>query len=356
MSIILSSIKRSIRDKSSILGNLMLVLILPFIFSMMYDTDLEKEKINLGINGDANSKLTQSYVEFMENFDKENESIELNIKVNDKENNSYIVIEIDESNKSINFKGSKTLSIGENIVAGVSEEFFNMLSMEEVISQSGNNKILINNNIIKNTIYENNEEKINYQAFFSIVMLEMVTLVSSIFAFKNTFYIKENIGHRAKISPIKISKLMTFELVGSFIIIFLQSIAVLFMSSIIYGININLNNIVPIVLLLGVLSLLAVSLGILCSAISKKKSMGENMVSLIVTAITLASGKLMPHADISKMTFTDINPFKWIHHSLFSLVESGSIQYFNLALGITMAYSIIMMIIAIVILNRKVVD
>lgn len=356
MSIILSSIKRSIRDKSSLLANLMLVLILPFIFSMMYDTDLEKETINLGIHGEENSQLTISYVEFMKNFDKENENIELNIKVNDKENSSNVVIEIDESNKSINFKGSKTLSIGENIVAGVSEEFFNMLSMEEVIYQSGNNKNFINNNIIKSTIFENNEEKVNYQVFFSIVMLEMVTLVGSIFAFKNTFYIKENIGHRAKTSPIKISKLMTFELVGSFIIIFLQSIVILFMSSIIYGVNINLNNIIPIVLLLGALSLLAVSLGILCSAISKKKSMGENMVSLIVTAITLASGTLMPHTDISKMTFTDINPFKWIHQSLFSLVESSNAQYFNLALGMTMTYSIIMMIIAVVILNRKVVD
>lgn len=356
MSIIFSSIKRSLRDKNSLLSNLMLVLVLPFIFSMMYDTDLEKESINLNIKGNVNSQITKSYIEFMEDFDKENENIELNVILNESKNTSDVVIEIDEKNKSITFIGNKTMNIAENIVAGASEEFFNILSMQEVIYKSGNMDTVSNNNIIKNTVYKNNEETLNYEAYFAITMLEMATLVGSIFAFRNTFYIKENIGNRAKTSSIRISKLMTLELIGSFIIIFLQSIVILISSSVLYGVNINLNNIIPIILVLAVLSILAVSIGILCSAISNKRSWGENIVSLLVTAITLASGTLMPNWDMNGTVITNINPFKWIHQSIFSLVENGSAQNLNLSLGMTIGCSIIIMIIATFILNRKVVD
>lgn len=356
MSIILSSIKRSIRDKNSLLGTLMLILVLPSIFSMMYSsTDIEKESINLCIKEDTKSRYTMEYVDFLKEFDKENDNIELNIYLNEKELDSDIVIELDDKNKVINFKGNKSLSMGESIVAKISEEFFNTVAMQEIMSQSSsiNN---INNQIIKNTVYSVDKEEMNYTAYFALVSLEMVTLVGSIFAFKNTYYIKENIGRRVKMASMKVSKLLTLELIGSFIIIFLQSVAILVISSIIYGVNINTNNVVPIMGLLGILSILAVSLGILCSSISKQKSWGENILSMIVTIMTISSGTLMPQWDINSMSITNLNPFKNIHQSLFLLVENNSIQGFNFAIGISVLYSVIMMIVAVVVLNRKLVD
>lgn len=356
MGVILSSIKRSVRDKNSLLGTLMLILLLPSIFSMMYSsTDVVKESISLCIKENTKSRYIMEYVDFLKEFDRENDNIELDIYLNEKELDSNIVIELDDKNKVINFKGNKSLSMGESVIARISEEFFNKVSMQEVMNQSShiNN---INNQIIKNTSYSVDKENMDYTSYFALICLEMATLVGSIFAFKNTYYIKENIGRRAKTASVKVSKLLILELIGSFIIIFLQSVVILVISSIIYGVNINTSNILPIMGLLVILSLLAVSLGILCSAICKQKSWGENILSIIVTIMTISSGTLMPQWDINGMSITNLNPFKSIHESLFLLVENNSIQGFNFAIGISAFCSVMMMIVAVVVLNRKLVD
>ena len=130
-------------------------------------------------------------------------------------------------------------------------------------------------NMIKNEEYSRENEKsksilddMEYGKYFALVMLEMAILLGSVHAFKNTFYIKEKLGSRVKYLMQKFHHLELMEL---FCFIFIQVIAILGAVSLFYGVNVNLNNILPILLLIVVFSLFAVCIGIFTTALAKKK-------------------------------------------------------------------------------------
>ena len=77
MSIILSSIKRGLRDKNTLISNIFLALVLPYLFSIIFSFEGNTENINLCIIGNENSETIKSYVNVLEDFDKGNEKINL---------------------------------------------------------------------------------------------------------------------------------------------------------------------------------------------------------------------------------------------------------------------------------------
>ncbi len=375
MNIILSSIKRGLRDKNTVLSNIFLALILPYIFTIIFSFGGGKEEINLAIVGESKSAVISSYCEALDKFDDGNSNISIDYNIyseNEFEKSNLsksndLVIKIDEKNKKINFDGSSDISIGQQAVEGLTEEFFNSMSVYESLNKQNHIKIDEKNkkinfdgssdisigqqaveglteeffnsmsvyeslnkqnhtpvnisDMIKNEEYSRTNEKsksilddMEYSEYFALVMLQMAILVGGTHAFKNTFYIKEKLGSRVKISPAKISSLLSLELVGSFCLIFIQGIAILGAVALFYGVNVNLNNILPILLLIVLLSLFAVCLGIFTTALAKKKTSGDNICSLIVTVLTLASGQLMPQMSDSfdKVSLVKLNPFLWI--------------------------------------------
>ena len=165
MSIILSSIKRGLRDKNTLISNIFLALVLPYLFSIIFSFEGNTENINLCIIGNENSETIKSYVNVLEDFDKGNEKINLKYKIYSQEeanrikedgNNkkSDLVISIDEENKKINFEGSNTLNVGERAVEGITEEFFNSVSVYESISKESESP-QINSNVVKVSEYKN---------------------------------------------------------------------------------------------------------------------------------------------------------------------------------------------------------
>lgn len=371
MNIILSSIKRGLRDKNTVLSNIFLALILPYIFTIIFSFEGGKEEINLAIVGESKSAVINSYCEALDKFDDGNSNISIDYNIYsenefDKSNLSKsndLVVKIDEKNKKINFDGSSDISIGQKAVEGLTEEFFNSMSVYESLNKENHTPVNISN-MIKNEEYSRENEKsksilddMEYGEYFALVMLEMAILVGSVHAFKNTFYIKEKLGSRVKISPVKISSLLSLELVGSFCLIFIQGIAILGAVALFYGVNVNLNNILPILLLIVLLSLFAVCLGIFTTALGKKKTSGDNICSLIVTALTLASGQLMPQMSDSfdKVSLVKLNPFLWISKELNNLVAYNRSDNLLITIGVTLTVSLILMIISIILLRRKVV-
>lgn len=371
MNIILSSIKRGLRDKNTVLSNIFLALILPYIFTIIFSFEGGKEEINLAIVGESKSAVISSYCEALDKFDDGNSNISIDYNIYsenefDKSNLSKsndLVVKIDEKNKKINFDGSSDISIGQQAVEGLTEEFFNSMSVYESLNKENYTPVNISD-MIKNEEYSRTNEKsksilddMEYGEYFALVMLQMAILVGGTHAFKNTFYIKEKLGSRVKISPAKISSLLSLELVGSFCLIFIQGIAILGAVALFYGVNVNLNNILPILLLIVLLSLFAVCLGIFTTVLAKKKTSGDNICSLIVTVLTLASGQLMPQMSDSfdKVSLVKLNPFLWISKELNNLVAYNSSDNLLITIGITLTVSLILMIIAIILLRRKVV-
>lgn len=202
-----------------------------------------------------------------------------------------------------------------------------------------------------------NMQDIDYGSYFAIVMLQMAILVGGIHSFKSTFYIKENIGNRVKSSPIKMLKLITLELIASFILIFAQGIIMLILLSLIYGVKVTLSNVIPVLSLIAVLTILAVSIGVFATAISKKKTSGENICSIIVVIMTLASGELMPNMidSFKDISFLYLNPFIWISNELSSLLTFNVSERLFSSLGIGIVVYTLLIIISTLILNRKVV-
>ncbi len=355
LSIIISTIKRSLRDKSTILTTIFLVLILPYIFSMMFSSESKVETVNINIIADEKSSLTKSYIEFIDNFEKNNKDIKIVHSLNSDSENEDLGIKIDEKNKSVKFIGSKRLRLSESIIQNITEEFFNQTTVNEIANKNEE----INESIIKETVLKsesNPNEDMDYKAYFAVIMLQMATLTASIYAFKNTFYIKENIGERVLSSPIKVSKLLIMEVMGSFITIFTQGIITLLMISIIYGVKITTINIFGLIYIIALLSLLAVSIGIFTTAIAKKKIHGDNIVSWIVLVLTLSSGKFTPNMfgnNVSKIL--KLNPFTLLSESMLKLVDSNIYSNIGSATILTMCFVVVLVTISTFILKRKVV-
>ena len=139
--------------------------------------------------------------------------------INNKNKNKFEVNDIMEENiiNLIDENGVESqfeiiLNVGERAVEGITEEFFNSVSVYESISKESEIP-QINSNVVKVSEYKNdsnntnmNMQDIDYESYFAIVMLQMAILVGGIHSFKSTFYIKEKIGSRVKISPIKMIK------------------------------------------------------------------------------------------------------------------------------------------------------
>lgn len=355
MNIIISTIKRSLRDKSIILTTIFLVLILPYIFSIMFGSESKVETVNINIIADEKSSLTKSYIEFIDNFEKNNKDIKIVHSLNSDSESEDLGIKIDEKNKSVKILGSKKLRVSESIVQNITEEFFNQITINEIANKNKE----VNESIIKETVLKsesNSNEYRDYKAYFAVIMLQMATLTASIYAFKNTFYIKENIGERALSSPIKISKLLIMEVIGSFIAIFTQGVITLLMISIIYGVKITTINIFGLIYLMALLSLFAVSIGIFVSAIAKKRIQGDNIVSCIVTVLALSSGKFIPNMfDNNVSKILKLNPFTLLSESMLKLVDSNIYSNIGSATILTMFFVVVLVAIAIFILKRKVV-
>ena len=368
MNIILSSIKRGLRDKGVLVSNMFLILVLPYIFSLIFSSQYAKENIDLNIIGNKNSEIIKSYVDTLEKYDEENKNLDMNYRIYNKEDyeknkdeNSKLSIIIDEEHRSINFKQQNNVSIGIIAIQALTKEYFNSIATYESIITDGNTPVY-NKDILKisnekiDKKYDKNLAEIDYDSYFAVVMLQMATLVSAIYVFKNTFYLKEKLGQRVKSSPVKISKLISKEIIGGFILIFTQSLVMLGIIVGFYGVKINLENILGILLLLGLLTLLAVALGIFSMVLAKKQSIGENICSMVVTVITLVSGTLMPQMDIfEKIFIVKINPFYWINKELNSLINLNTYENIYTTLIISIGISLILAIISTIILNKKVV-
>lgn len=366
MNIILAAIKRALRDKLSIISMLFMMIILPSIFSMMFSFDVKIEDVSVFIYAKEKSEIIDLYTDTLENFDKESDDIKIEYKVEylpnlksdeiDLESRSEdLQIVIDEDNKNLEFKNSNNMNVGESVVLNVTEAFFNQMTIYEIASSSGNIPKPIDNNIVKTINYEGQEE-VNYDSYFGIAMLQMSVLIGSAYAFKNTFYIKQDQGRRVLSSPMKVSKLIILELLGSFIVVAGQAIFLLFLSGILYDVKITSVNILGFISILMALSMLAVSMGILATSIANKKAQGDNIVSAFTLVLVLGSGKLMPNMVSSTESFLyKINPFNWVQDCMMGLLESNSYANIEMAIGVTLVYAVILTVISTLILKKRVV-
>ncbi|MGL5694712.1 MAG: ABC transporter permease, partial [Peptostreptococcaceae bacterium] len=345
-----------------------LALVLPYLFSIIFSFEGSTEDINVGIVGNKNSKIIESYTNVLNEFDKDNDKINLKyeiysedeVNLSEDEKKDDLNIFIDEKNKNVKFCGANFLNMGERSIEGITEEFFNSISIYEFVS-NGDNVLNINNEIVKVSKHKSESVKktldIDYEKYFAIVMLQMAILAGGIYSLKNTFYLKENIGKKIKASPIKMFKVLSLELMGSFLLIFTQGLLLLLLIKIVYGVDVNFNNILPVISLIGSISILSVSIGIFGTAVCKKISDGESFVSILVTGMTLASGALTQQGGnaVKSIPIAKINPFVGVSNELNSLLTYNTTENFISAVGVALIASFVLLALSTLILNRKVV-
>lgn len=368
MNVILSSIKRGIRDKDVILSNIFLVLILPYVFTLIFSFEDQNEKLNINIIGNKNDKVIETYIDTLKEFDKNDKNVSLTYEIHnnkkeiENEKDSLTVV-VNEKNNEISFIGSNKITKVERSVQGITEEFFNSMSLYDFISKEGSFSNT-NTSIIKNTEYKVKQQSkdifsgdFNFGPYFAVVMMQMAILTGSIIAFKNIFYLKESIGDRVKSSPKKILNLLSLELVGTFSLIFIEGVIMLGGITLIYGVDLNLKNLIPVLILIGTLSILSVCLGIFIIALCKKRTSGENVCSMIVTALVLASGQLMPQfaEEVKQAPLLELNPFVGICSEMSSLLTTNSSENMIGAIGISIIVSIVLIIASTIIIKRRVV-
>ena len=119
MNVILSAIKRGFRDHSTIISNIFMILILPFIFSLIYSFEFNGESVDLDIMGDKSSTVVQSYTLALDAYEKETKGSEINYRIYSEkefdklEEKNNLTVVIDEEGKNIGFLQNNSLQAGE---------------------------------------------------------------------------------------------------------------------------------------------------------------------------------------------------------------------------------------------------
>ena len=365
MNIILSAMKKAMRDKEYMCTVIFLAVLLPYLFSTLFSNvyfdDEKKETVNLMINVNESSDTIKNYEKALKELDKENKNLTIDYKIKkelnfNEEDNYDIKIIIDEKNNEIKFLADNRKGFYESMIIELTKSYFNQSFTHEFVAKNGYQLNTQNQNIIKHTNYFKKEEvkEVNYEEYFSIIMLQMAILVSSINAFKNISYIKGNIGKRIYSSPMSMRKLILNEYIGSFAFSFIQGTVILGVVNILYNVNINLYNSLGLVLMIGLLSFMATSIGIFIASLFESKMVGENIVSMVVVVMTISSGKMTPEFQSESIGgIFRINPFVWISEAMINLVENNSYIGVSSAMLVTIIFSLLLIISSTILMKKR---
>ncbi|MGL4911812.1 MAG: ABC transporter permease [Romboutsia sp.] len=365
MNIILSAIKKAMRDKEYMCTVIFLAVLLPYLFSaIFYNVDFnddKKETVNLIINVNESSDTIRNYEAILKDLDKENKNLTIAYKIKEElnfnEEDSYeMKIIIDEKNNEIKFLASNESNLYESMIVELTKSYFNQSFAYEFATQNGYELNTNKQNIIKHTNYFNEEKvkEVNNEEYFSIIMLQMAILVSSINAFKNISYIKGNIGKRIYSSPMPMRKLVLNEYIGSFAFSFIQGVTILGIGNILYKVNVNLSNVLGLVFMIVLLAFMAASIGIFVASLFESNMVGENVVSIIVVVMTIASGKMTPEFQSESIGgIFRINPFVWVSEAMINLVENNTYTGVFSAMVVTVVFSLILIIISTILMKKR---
>lgn len=160
-----------------------------------------------------------------------------------------------------------------------------------------------------------------------VTMLIFGILLGGTYGIKQIFYIKEAVGIRVLTAPITKKALYFMEFMVSTLIIWCVGMIAAFAYEHLFGVKFS-NNLLLSIIMIFIISMIATLLGMTIGVHVKSKDMGENILSMIITLISILSGGLMPVFELGKLT--KLSPIKPLADALNELVTTGHILNYEM--------------------------
>ncbi|MGL4736303.1 MAG: ABC transporter permease [Cellulosilyticaceae bacterium] len=164
------------------------------------------------------------------------------------------------------------------------------------------------------------QETIPITIGMTITMIVFGALLGGQYGINQMFYIKEARGRRVITAPIREGSLYIYELIASFMVLFVVTLGLVGIYSVSYDLGLE-QNLVGVVGIVAALTFMAITMGVVIGMFVKSPSAGENILSLIVIVVNFTSGGFTPGVDLGLVG--KLSPIRGILDVLTDMVVKG---------------------------------
>lgn len=325
--IIKNSIKRKLYDYKTLVMISLFPLLLTIIFVNVFS---EIENINLGeihliiqsdnqVIGDAYASMLETLNE-AEGVNIKSESISKDIdgaKILDEQKADFLICLKENPFKLEIIKGRGS-SLEAMQIEGISQNYVRQF----VLSELAGGMIPTAKEVWEYEKIEK-EETVPIAIGMLVTMIVFGTLLGGQYGINQIFYIKEARGRRVVTAPIREVSLYVYELIASLLMLFVVTLGLTGIYNVLYDLGLE-KNVLGVIGIIGALTVMAITLGVLIGMFVKSPAVGENLLSLVVIGVNFTSGGFTPGIDLGIVG--KLSPIRGVVEVLTNMIIKGETQ------------------------------
>lgn len=302
-------LKRRLRDYKALSIMIIFPVVLTMIFVSVFSGMEERGLIEDSISIYGTDKvLTQGYVEFLEQVDKQDEFLKLEIKQIEDEIGAQIIV--DGTLQEIKIKEEALGASTTDMLSMLTKKFVDSIELQGQESE---------NVPYQFEIMVATEEEPTWM-IVGVTMIVFMSLLAGQYGITQVYEVESEIGRRICSSTIGKKKLYVIECLVAISITFGQLCFVSVLYTYLFDIQL-LNNIGQLMILLLLMSVMSTAMGTVLGMWIKDEGAASGVLSTIVTLSCILSGGLMP--DLGEMPLQRFVPATYILKGLQDIATKG---------------------------------
>lgn len=369
LNIVIKEIKHNFRNKRvlaiMILFPIVLIVILGTAFSkvMSNDVQLGEIKVLYTVQGEGNvgkafEDLQKGLKEYNVSF-KETEDIK-KAKESVQDSNYSCYLLVNEDSKEIKIYKNDRYYLDASFVEGILNTFVQRYNVINEI-QEKNPRVIgeilkgSNKGFVK--IEALNEKKepraVDYYGVTMTTLIVLYSAMTGAYAMKSEKNRKTE--GRMMVAPIGKKEIFIGKILGALVVAILQIFIVIIFSKYVVGVNWG-DNIVILLLVIGSEIIMAVSLGIGVSFLTKTESAMNGILNSIIPVMVFLGGGYVPLEQFNSEilnTISNFSPVRWVNSSILNIVFRNNYEKVLPTIAINITAAVILLVTASMLFRRE---
>lgn len=369
LNIIIKEIKHNFRNKRvlaiMIIFPIVLIVILGTAFSkvMSNDVQLGEIKVLYTVQGEGNvgkafEDLQKGLKEYNVSFKETKDVKKAKESVQDSNYSCYLLV--NEDRKEIKIYKNDRYYLDASFVEGISNTFVQRYNVINEISEK-------NPRVLGEILKENDKRFVKMEAlnekkepravdYYGVTMTTLIVLYSAMtgaYAMKSEKNGKTE--GRMMVAPIGKKEIFIGKILGSLVVTILQIFIVIIFSKYVVGVNWG-NNIIILFLVIGSEIIMAVSLGIGVSFLTKTESAMNGILNVMIPIMVFLGGGYVPIEQFnSEMlnTISNFSPVRWVNSSILNIVFRNNYEKVLPTIAINITAAVILLVTASMLFRRE---
>lgn len=369
LNIVIKEIKHNFRNKRvlaiMILFPIVLIVILGTAFSKVMSNDIQLGEIKVlyTVQGQGNVEkafedLQKGLKEYNVSF-KETEDIK-KAKESVQDSNYSCYLLVNEDSKEIKIYKNDRYYLDASFVEGILNTFIQRYNVINEIQEK-------NPRVIGEILKGSNKRFVKMEAlnekkepravdYYGVTMTTLIVLYSAMtgaYAMKSEKNRKTE--GRMMVAPIGKKEIFIGKILGALVVAILQIFIVIIFSKYVVGVNWG-DNIVILLLVIGSEIIMAVSLGIGVSFLTKTESAMNGILNSIIPVMVFLGGGYVPLEQFNSEilnTISNFSPVRWVNSSILNIVFRNNYEKVLPTIAINITAAVILLVTASMLFRRE---